>query len=69
MFRSDESDIIAFIDQSITDNCEGLMVKLLDHGQNSRYEPDKRSQAWLKLKKDYLDGMAGTFDLVPVGNS
>ncbi|KAG8904197.1 hypothetical protein FRB99_002100 [Tulasnella sp. 403] len=31
------------------------------------YEPDKRTSAWLKLKKDYVKGLGDTFDLVPVG--
>lgn len=31
------------------------------------YEPDKRTSAWLKLKKDYVEGIGDSIDMVPVG--
>lgn len=43
-----------------------LQCKLLD-GEGSQYEPSKRSDAWLKLKRDYVEDLHDTLDLVPIG--
>jgi len=40
-----------------------LVVKAL----GEPYQPGKRSDAWLKVKKDYVEGLADSLDLVPIG--
>lgn len=63
---SNFEDLENYLDKSIKDKCEGLMVKTLN--VNSTYMPSQRSFNWLKLKKDYLDSALGdSVDLCVVG--
>lgn len=59
----DVEELGRFLDESVSAGTEGLIVKSMD----STYEPSKRSVNWLKLKKDYLEGVGDTFDVVPIG--
>lgn len=51
--RSSDGDTIeeiqAFLEESVKDGCEGLMVKMLESDE-SHYEPSRRSVNWLKVK-------------------
>lgn len=59
-------EIQTLLEESVKASCEGLMVKMLD-GIESHYEPSRRSQNWLKVKKDYLAGAGDSLDLVVLG--
>ncbi|RMZ68916.1 dna ligase [Pyrenophora seminiperda CCB06] len=63
---SELEEIQTLLEDSVKEGCEGLMVKMLD-GPESFYEPSKRSQNWLKVKKDYLAGVGDSLDLVVLG--
>lgn len=56
-------DIDAHFKCSLQSSCEGLMLKSL----SSIYKPSHRSNSWAKLKKDYLDSLGDSLDLVVIG--
>ncbi|CAG2113184.1 unnamed protein product, partial [Medioppia subpectinata] len=56
-------DIDSIFKSSIESCCEGLMLKSLE----CLYKPSHRSNSWVKLKKDYLDNLGDTIDLVVIG--
>ena len=60
---TDVEELGTFLNESVAAGTEGLIVKTMD----STYEPSKRSLHWLKLKKDYLEGVGDTLDVVVVG--
>eukprot|EP00762_Andalucia_godoyi_P000550 ANDGO_05268.mRNA.1 DNA ligase 1 len=62
------AEIEPFFLTALACGCEGLMCKALDHPA-SAYTAARRSGAWLKLKKDYMEGvsLSDSLDLVPIG--
>lgn len=43
-------EIQVFLDESVKDGCEGLMVKMIE-SDASFYEPSRRSVNWLKVRR------------------
>ncbi|KAL2645294.1 hypothetical protein R1flu_012881 [Riccia fluitans] len=54
-----------FLEEAFAASCEGLMAKALD--VDSNYMASKRTDSWLKIKRDYLEGLNDSLDLVPIG--
>lgn len=63
IITDDKKSIEEFMEQSISDGCEGLMIK--DLGSN--YRAGAREFAWIKLKREYRSEIADTLDLVIIG--
>ncbi|KAH9607975.1 hypothetical protein KSS87_020687 [Heliosperma pusillum] len=59
------TEINTFLKDSFQSSCEGIMVKSLD--VDAAYIASKRADTWLKVKRDYIDGLGDSFDLVPIG--
>ncbi|VFQ63845.1 unnamed protein product [Cuscuta campestris] len=64
IISNDLEEITKFLEASVNGSCEGLIIKTLS--KDATYEPSKRSNNWLKLKKDYMESIGDSFDLVPI---
>lgn len=60
---SNLDDITSFFEKAIARNEEGIIIKQLD----SFYVPKERSTSWIKLKGDYVEGIADTLDILIIG--
>lgn len=54
---TDVEELQTFLTLAVEEGTEGLIVKTMDDS----YEVAKRSNHWLKLKKDYMEGVGDTF--------
>jgi DNA ligase-1 len=59
----DPSQIEVFMEEAISEGCEGLVLKDL----KAPYRAGAREWSWIKLKREYKAEVADTFDLVIVG--
>ncbi|CAM0882158.1 unnamed protein product [Alopecurus aequalis] len=55
----------SFFEKACQSSCEGIMLKTLDI--DARYSASKRCDSWLKVKRDYVEGLGDSLDLVPIG--
>ena len=58
-----EEQVLEVLENSINSGCEGLMLKHL----NSTYRAGIRGSNWLKLKREYQNGLGDSLDLVVIG--
>ena len=64
MIIARDADVIErFMEQAISEGCEGLMLKNIE----SKYRAGAREYAWMKLKREYRGELADSLDLVIIG--
>lgn len=62
---NDLDEIRGFFEDGLERGTEGIMAKSL--ADDAVYRAGAREWMWIKWKKDYLEGVADTFDLVLIG--
>jgi DNA ligase-1 len=65
LVTDDPKQLDAYMDQAVSEGCEGLMVKSV--GDKSDYKAGARGWTWIKYKRSYKAETVDTFDLVPIG--
>lgn len=58
-----EQRVSSLLQESLSEQAEGLMLKAM----GSQYEPGRRSESWMKVKKDYCPELRESLDLVVIG--
>jgi len=62
---SNLKEVQKFFDEGLARGTEGIMAKSL--ADDAIYRAGAREWMWIKWKKDYLEGLVDTFDLVLIG--
>jgi DNA ligase-1 len=65
ILTSDLKRVKKFFDEGLARGAEGIMAKSL--ADDAVYRAGAREWMWIKWKKDYLEGLVDTFDLVLIG--
>jgi len=65
IITDDLKEVKKFFDDGLKRGTEGIMAKSL--ADDAIYRAGAREWMWIKWKKDYLEGLVDTFDLVLIG--